>query len=417
MSIRRVAIPVLGLLSAVGVLAGCGRSANSVAAHDSRSDQAGSTQPTAPDALATWNTKVSGMPASMVTSKVALASTGPVALSVDSGKAVVWTFDQVDWTPTATIPVDESRPASPIQIADATGDGHDDFVITWTSNNHTAGRVITDDSGAWRAPQFEYPRANWTPNGLNDTAEHLTVSDARLISEENPCLPNCADAAPVMLTWRLAAEHFVVTNPDAVKDIPAVLAEPTPPPAPAPVPPPPVVPVPVVPEAPLQPTVSLHPLTNATCVAPDATDGGGNPVDYSPSNLLDGARATAWRCPGDASGNVVEFNILAAYGTTANISSVGLVPGYDKVDPYTGVDRFTEMRRVASATWTCVNASGYQTYGATQQYSPTRDMQVSSVSLIGCARLRLRIDSTLSPGGSLDFTPISDVTITGSLNQ
>ena len=306
---------------------------------------------------------------------------------------------------------------SPIQIAEATGDAHDDFIVTWTSNNHTAGRVITDDGGTWRAPQFEYPRANWTPNGLTNTAENLKVSEGKLVSQEDPCLPDCASASPVALTWRLAADHFVVSNPSEVKDIPAAPPQPSPPAVPEPAPAPPVVAVPVVPQAPIQSSVPLRPMVTATCVAPEATDGGGNSVDYAPSNLLDGDRTTAWRCPGDASGHVVEFDLLGTYGTTANVASVGIVPGYDKVDPYTGVDRFTEMRRVASATWTCVNASGYQTYSANQQYSPTRDMQMSYVPLTACARLRLRIDSTLLPGGSLDFTPISEVTITGTLNR
>jgi hypothetical protein len=189
---------LLGVLSAVSALAACGGGGTKGDAQ-ARADQPGSTPTTAPDALASSNTKVSGVPSSMVTSNVALAA-GPVALSIDAGKAVVWSFGPDDWAPAATISVDEARPVSPIQIADATGDGHDDFVVTWTTNNHTAGRVITDDGGTWRAPQFEYPRANWTPNGLNNTAEQVTVSDGKLISEENPCRPDCNTATHVPLT-------------------------------------------------------------------------------------------------------------------------------------------------------------------------------------------------------------------------
>jgi hypothetical protein len=163
--------------------------------------------------------------------------------------------------------------------------------------------------------------------------------------------------------------------------------------------------------------VSLRPFANATCVAPEATDGGERPVGYALSNLVDDDHTTAWGCPGHSSGHVVEFDLVGAYGTTADISSIGLVPGYDKVDPYTSVDRFTQMRRVTGATWTCINAPGYQTYSAGQQYTPTRDMQVSSVPMTDCARLRVRIDATVPPGGDLDFTPVSEVSIVGTLNR
>ena len=53
----------------------------------------------------------------------------------------------------------------------------------------------------------------------------------------------------------------------------------------------------------------------------------------------------------------------------------------------------------------------------TEQYSPTRDMQMSYVPLTACARLRLPDRLHPAAGGSLDFTPISEVTITGTLNR
>jgi hypothetical protein len=159
------------------------------------------------------------MPASTVTSGVGLGSAGPVALAVDdAGKATVWTFAQGAWTATTSLDVDDFAPDDPIQVADATGDGTDDFLVTWTPNHHWAIAIV-GDGGTWRAPTFQFPASNWTSKEPAGSVGSLEVSHGTLWSTSNPCIPDCATADQVQLSWRLDGDHFVVTNPEAVKDI------------------------------------------------------------------------------------------------------------------------------------------------------------------------------------------------------
>jgi hypothetical protein len=103
--------------------------------------------------------------------------------------------------------------------------------------------------------------------------------------------------------------------------------------------------------APLTPTQ-----VTVGCQAPQSTDGAGDPVVYVPEQMLDGTMNTAWRCNGNGVGQVVTFGFPA--GTT--ISQVGLVNGYAKVDPGTGVQRYREYRRITQVTWTFANGTSFQ---------------------------------------------------------
>ncbi|HET9778704.1 MAG TPA: hypothetical protein VFP81_05420, partial [Propionibacteriaceae bacterium] len=77
------------------------------------------------------------------------------------------------------------------------------------------------------------------------------------------------------------------------------------------------------------------------CQAPQSTDGAGTPVAYVPEQMLDETMSTAWRCNGNGVGKVVTFGFPAA----TTIAQVGLVNGYAKVDPGSGVQRYGEYRR------------------------------------------------------------------------
>jgi hypothetical protein len=92
------------------------------------------------------------------------------------------------------------------------------------------------------------------------------------------------------------------------------------------------------------------------CQAPESTDGAGDPVAYVPEQMVDGSMNTAWRCNGNGVGQVVTFGFPA--GTT--IAEVGLVNGYAKVDPGTGVQRYREYRRIIQVTWTFANGAAFQ---------------------------------------------------------
>ncbi|MDP9436886.1 MAG: discoidin domain-containing protein [Actinomycetota bacterium] len=68
-------------------------------------------------------------------------------------------------------------------------------------------------------------------------------------------------------------------------------------------------------------------------------------VPYGPENLLDDERATAWLCHGSAVGQRVVLHLARP----VTVTSVGLVPGYDKRED--DLDRFPLHRTVTSVRW------------------------------------------------------------------
>jgi hypothetical protein len=63
--------------------------------------------------------------------------------------------------------------------------------------------------------------------------------------------------------------------------------------------------------------------------APDSQDTCGNTVTYGPDNLVDGKTATAWRVKGDGQDVWIELS----FGREVMITSLAILPGYDKRDP------------------------------------------------------------------------------------
>jgi hypothetical protein len=150
------------------------------------------------------------------------------------------------------------------------------------------------------------------------------------------------------------------------------------------------------------------------CVARDSEDARGNGVSFAPENVVDGDPTSAWRCDGDAAGIQLVFTISPA----ATVTRIGLVPGYAKVDPYAGYDRFLENRRITAVTWICRRA-GSEVARVRQSLDPgNRAMQsVDTASLGPCDAVWLQIDRVTAPGADgavpKDYTAISDVSIQG----
>ena len=92
------------------------------------------------------------------------------------------------------------------------------------------------------------------------------------------------------------------------------------------------------------------------CQALQTTDDAGTTVYYVPEQMFDGKMNTAWRCNGDGIGQVVTFE----FPTGTTVAEVGLVNGYAKVDPASGVQRYGEYRRITKATWTFPNGTSFQ---------------------------------------------------------
>jgi hypothetical protein len=83
----------------------------------------------------------------------------------------------------------------------------------------------------------------------------------------------------------------------------------------------------------------------ASGAAPPVDRGGGVFDTYDAPNAIDADDATAWCVPGDGGGHFLAVDL----GGPFEVTSVSIIPGYAKVDPQTGDDRFSENRRILRA--------------------------------------------------------------------
>lgn len=143
---------------------------------------------------------------------------------------------------------------------------------------------------------------------------------------------------------------------------------------------------------------------SASDVRAGSTDSCGAPTSYEPDLAVDGVRETAWMTPG----NGVGTSLTIVLAEPSIVSEVGLVPGYDKVDPCTGTDRFEELRRVTAVRWTFDDGTSI-----VQDLDPTRVEQTTSLELpVVSSRITMTIVSTTEPGvDRLDHTPVSEVVV------
>jgi len=160
---------------------------------------------------------------------------------------------------------------------------------------------------------------------------------------------------------------------------------------------------------PVQPvTATITPVAaSGSSSAPDSVDDAGRPVAFGPLNAIDGVRDTAWRpIEGDGVGESLTLDLGATYAVT----SVGLVPGYDKVDPTTGRSRFLQNRRIAAVRWVFDDDSS-----VVQQFADEPALQTTSVSAV-TRTVRIQIEATRAPasGDPRNFAPVSEVLVEGS---
>lgn len=151
----------------------------------------------------------------------------------------------------------------------------------------------------------------------------------------------------------------------------------------------------------------------ADCSAPDGVDAAGVKQTYEPVKAFDGKRETAWRCSGDASGKT----LVISFGTPVQLTSVGLIPGYDKIDGTDASDRFVQSRKVTRVRWTFDD-------GTSVESTPNgeRSMQTTPVS-VRTGTVRMTIEQTM-PGSTitnnkgeslaaLDTTAVSEIAFAG----
>ncbi len=81
----------------------------------------------------------------------------------------------------------------------------------------------------------------------------------------------------------------------------------------------------------------------ASSTAPDGIDATGRTVSYAVENLTDGDTSTAWRAPGTAIGESIEFE----FDQPCRVSTIRLLNGYHKVDSADKADRWKQNRRLS----------------------------------------------------------------------
>jgi len=141
----------------------------------------------------------------------------------------------------------------------------------------------------------------------------------------------------------------------------------------------------------------------ADCTAPPGTDSAGHKVTYVPQNAVDGRSQTAWRCTGAAVGQKLTLRLSG----DSDIAQVGLVPGYAKTDPESGVDRYAENNRITRVRWTLGDGVSF-----VQRLDPDasmRAMQVLRVPRTSTDTVTLQILAVAH--GPRDTTAISEISL------
>ena len=142
---------------------------------------------------------------------------------------------------------------------------------------------------------------------------------------------------------------------------------------------------------------------SAPSTAPSGVDACQTPTGYGAEHLTDGAGDTAWRMPGDATGQTLTLDL----GAEHRVLRVGLAPGYNKVDPCGGTDRWAQNRRPTRVTWLFDDGTEVP-----QTLSDKREMQTLAVDAT-TTTIGLRIEGTTA-APERDFTAISEVSVQGS---
>ena len=173
----------------------------------------------------------------------------------------------------------------------------------------------------------------------------------------------------------------------------------TPPPAPAP---PDSVPPETTTTAPPDPAPLPVRDAAASVAAPDSSDGCGDPTTYGAANAVDGERSTGWSIEGDGTGETLTLDL----GGERRVRSVGLLPGYAKVDECTGVDRFPENRRPTAVTWTFDD--GTEVSQPLEDAAEIQSIEVDATT----STVVMRIDGVTSDPRR-DYTVVSEVAVEG----
>jgi serine/threonine protein kinase len=162
-------------------------------------------------------------------------------------------------------------------------------------------------------------------------------------------------------------------------------------------------PRPSPPAAAAGPPARLLPVAvTASSAAPPGVDSSGSEIRYEPELAVDGDPSTAWRTPGDG----VNEALVITLDTARRVTELGLLPGYAKIDPFDGSNRFLENRRVRRARFSFSDGSALEV-----TYAEVPVVQYIDVDVVTTTVAVEVLETTTNP--ARDFTAISEVEIVG----
>ena len=163
-------------------------------------------------------------------------------------------------------------------------------------------------------------------------------------------------------------------------------------------------------------TVAYQPIpisATADCTAPAGVDAAGAAQTYEPDKAIDGKKETAWRCQGDAAGRT----LVVDFGSPVQLTSVGLIPGFDKVDPSDGADRFVQDRTVVRVRWTFDNGGTVESTPNGDRSAPPTNVAVRTTTVrMTILETRAGSNVTNKSGVTLDAvdsSAVSEVVFSG----
>ena len=157
------------------------------------------------------------------------------------------------------------------------------------------------------------------------------------------------------------------------------------------------------PTAPATPSRLTPASVQATATAPNGTDARGMVVSYAATNLVDGDPSTAWRVPGAGQGVVLTLR----FAEPVIVTRIGLIPGYAKVDPTDGTNRFFQNRRVHRVRYGAV--------GVSREASFLDQPELQSVEVVSKPSTEVTVEILESTApGNRDFTAVSEIEVLGT---
>jgi hypothetical protein len=133
-------------------------------------------------------------------------------------------------------------------------------------------------------------------------------------------------------------------------------------------------------------------------------DSSGTFFTYGPEKTIDNLPDTAWRCDGDGVGQRLEID----FPGKVTLMSIGMVPGYAKIDPRDGTDRYAQNRRISAVSYTFDDGSTItQSFDTSVHY---RHLQTIPLPNVSTSHVTITILSSMggeATGGQQPFNKVA----------